>query len=183
MLRFIYGEDYPIREKKKKTMLHSIIPHTEAYLIADKYQVKGLKIAAHDAMSGYLSSYAIDAEQLSCLRMIFTRLTHTDSLLRPTAVKYCAQNIAALRKEDDFRTLLREIPDLGLAILQSEHLHFGQRTEKLYRCPECDTVRDPHSCTEFGDCDCEYKPPTCSYCKETREDWEDYVYTFVQVDT
>lgn len=184
MLRFIYGENYPV-EKKIEKGSYSIVQHTEAYIVADKYQVKGLKIAAHDEISYYLDWSALAADQSPCLRMMFTRLPRTDSLLRTTAIRYCARNIAVLREEDDFRALLHEIPDLGSAILHSEQLQVGQRTEKLYRCPHCDTVRDLHTCTHItdkGDCGCKYTPPTCSYCMKTCEDWEDHVYTFVQVD-
>jgi len=166
--------------------------HADVYVVSQKYQLTELQEAASNEIrdASWYSDEAItpSAGLLSCLRILFTQTQDSDSIARPMAAKFCAEHLASLRKHKEFLSLLRDVPELGQDILESDRLHVGKRRETMYLCPNCDVVCDTHSCTDLEerkeeDCGCWAKHPRCRYCKDRSGTWSENMHAFVQEGT
>lgn len=126
LLHYIYDLPY---DKDFETGV--LKPYAMAYIVADKYQVKGLQLAASNTMKHILESSTEfegdDVEDgirdfLDTLEVIIINTTTHDKYARKVLVEACAMNLQFLRQEPALLSLLSEFPDLGVEIIGHPNL-------------------------------------------------------------
>jgi hypothetical protein len=131
LLRYIYG----IRYDEIFEDLH-LRPYAMAYIVADKYQVEGLKLAVTNEMKRVVRSMPsmnprhedskdIVGDFLDALGIVVKRTTTNDQLARKVIVEACTLNLQYLHKKPALLSLLRESADLGAEIIGHSDLECG----------------------------------------------------------
>ena len=127
LLRFMY--DLPFDELFKDRSI--LLPYAKVYIVADKYQVYGLKSAASDKMQCHITKgmgsiyhlYKPDIDDfLVAIETIATNTTPDDKLARKVMVEACAICLRDLHQIPEFLSILRGSADLGAAIIGHEDL-------------------------------------------------------------
>jgi hypothetical protein len=131
LLRHIYDLPYDELLAHHGSLLR---PHAMVYVVADKYQIKGLQVAVNNKMKRIIKSYK-DLKQktagpiiddfLEALRIIITGTTVNDELARKVMVEACIMNLRHLQQRPALALLLSESADLGAAIITHDDLECG----------------------------------------------------------
>jgi hypothetical protein len=193
LLRYIYDlpydDDFELRLK----------PYAMVYVVADKYQVNGLKLAVSDEMKriavclhpSQLSSLTLDedvaiSDFLDALRIVVTCTTTHDQLARRFMVEACIANLQAWHSEPALLSLLRESADLGAEIIGHPNIACafpgdwvcggGCKARCTPLCMGCEKVfeddyaRRNHETARWICEFCQYTGrPVCSECSQTVE--------------
>lgn len=167
------------------------------YVVADKYLIEGLASKAGEQMQLSLRSIPADLTRfpakgflddfLGALEFIITNTTLQDKT-RSLLVSFCVLRIESLKWRPDFKAVLSQCGDLGVAILEHEGLrraiggtwfrYGGDHDEAVPECPCCEEkYPDDYICVNLDkrvwicpSCD-KMERPVCSDCHELIE-WE-----------
>lgn len=129
LLRFIY--DLPYDEDSEDARLR---PYAMTYVVADEYQVKGLRLATSNKMKHIVDSPTLlegdDSEAsihdfLDALTIIVTSTTTQDKHARKVMVEACTLNLQLVNQNPALLSLLRESIDLGGEIISHPDLECG----------------------------------------------------------
>jgi hypothetical protein len=129
LLRYMYNIPYDdgFEELRLK-------PYAMAYVVADKYQVRGLKLAICDRMKriagpsmdlGAKDSESSIRDFLDALAVVVTGTTTHDKLARNVMVEACTLNLQFLHRKPALLSLLRTSADLGAEIIGHPDLECG----------------------------------------------------------
>jgi hypothetical protein len=171
-------------------------PYAMAYIVADKYQVQGLKLAVSEDMKriiGIMSSMHPRQEDsrdtvrdfLDALRIVVKRTTTRDRLARKVIVEACTLNLQHLHRKLALLSLLRESANLGAEIIGHPDLKCGLPGDWECsggcegpigaKCAKCDRVfgeeyarrnREDSSWT-CESCGNDDDHPTCTTCENS----------------
>ncbi|GAB7324720.1 hypothetical protein MBLNU13_g08579t1 [Cladosporium sp. NU13] len=135
VLRYIYGLPYYERFGDQSDQLQ---PHAEAYVVAEKYQVEGLKLAISKKLRHMIHSERDlrkegteeadneRAEFIDALKIIVAGTpAHDNNHGRKVMVEACVLNLRLLHHMPEFLSLLRESSDLGADIIGHQDLECG----------------------------------------------------------
>ena len=131
LLRYIYGLPYGELLTDGDTLLRS---YAVIYIVADKYQVKGLKLAVSNSMKREISSWDIfgnhnlesfTRDSLEALSIVINGTTFSDQLARKVMVEGCVMNMRHLQQQPALISLLRSSADLGAEIIGHKNLECG----------------------------------------------------------
>ena len=135
LLRYIYGLPYHECFGDQRGQLQ---PHAEAYVVAEKYQVHGLRLVISKNLRHMIHSerdlrkegdeetnHQI-AEFMEALKIIVAGTPAYDNNHgRNVMVEACVLNLRLLHQTPEFLSLLRESSDLGADIIGHQHLECG----------------------------------------------------------
>ena len=131
LLRYIYGLSYNGRFSNRPDRLQ---PHAKVYVVAEKYQLQGLKLAVSDNMERIIDSgmdlavndagVSID-DFVSALRTVVTGITTDNDHVWEMMVEACVVNLQYVRQKPMFLSLLKESPGLGVEIIGHQDLECG----------------------------------------------------------
>lgn len=129
VLRYIYGLPYYERFGDQSDQLQ---PHAEAYVVAEKYQVEGLKLAISKKLRHMIHSERDlrkeGTEEADNERAEFIDAgipAHDNNHGRKVMVEACVLNLRLLHHMPEFLSLLRESSDLGADIIGHQDLECG----------------------------------------------------------
>lgn len=123
LLRYIYDLPFFQTPEDKSDRL---LPHARVYVVADKYQVSGLKLAVRDNMESIIESHDITCDFVDALKTIVTGTApHDNNHAHKLMVDTCAMNLQEIRQNSGFISLLREHADLGVEIIRHQDLECG----------------------------------------------------------
>lgn len=133
LLRFIY--DLPFEGNAKIDITSNedelLLPYTQVYIAADKYQVEGLKLAVSNTMKRIIDT-EMDFDEDPCvddfletLRVIVTHTTPQDQLARKVVVEACVMNLQCIRKRPELLSLLSDSTELVVEIICHQNLECG----------------------------------------------------------
>jgi hypothetical protein len=170
LLRYLYALPYVAVERDyfEDAYLH---PHALVYVVAEKYQILRLRDEAYKNMETIVGSYAIPSYSFvdfpAALRTIFTATLPTNKA-RALMVHVCVAGLSKLRENEDFASLLLELPDLFVEILT----HIDLAGEWL--CPdgpECDGLPTCFSCVAAKEEYTEPLEPSFTHKHHDQEKW------------
>ena len=134
LFRYLYDLPYEEAFGDQRTFLQ---PYAEAYVVAEKYQAEGLKIAIseklrhmihteRDLRKEYWSreNHEVD-EFIEALETIVAGTPVHDKYARKVMVEACVVNLQRLNQRPEFLSLLRESSDLGADIIGHKDLECG----------------------------------------------------------
>jgi len=156
LLRYIYGLpfDEPFAGRR-----HLLQPHAKVYVVAEKYQIQGLKFAVYKSLKRMLQSetdlWKENADGsivdfMDAFQAVDTGTAARNDQLRKMMVDACIWNLRYLRQKPRFLAILEHSPGLSVAIIS--HLDL-----------ECSLPGD-WVCEVSFDRQCD---PMCLYCKES----------------
>lgn len=135
LLRYIYGLPYYECFGDQRGQLQ---PHAEAYVVAEKYQLQGLKFVISTNLRHMIHSERDlrkegteeadheRAEFLDALRIIVAGTpAHDNNHGRKVMVEACVLNLRLLHQMSEFLSILRESSDLGADIIGHKDLECG----------------------------------------------------------
>lgn len=167
-----------------------LVAHANIYIVADKYQVYGLKRAVtkkmKDLVDNHMDFSSLCVEPgiggfIRALRVIITNTTANDDLARKVMVEACVRNLNYLHQEPQLQSLLMESAELGAAIIGHQSLWFGLAGAWVCQedithnasieCMSCEAhfeeemawqnrYEEEWTCSECG----HKGPPGCAYC-------------------
>jgi len=119
MLRFLYGLPYPADDAHwhdDKTML----PHAQVYTVAEKYEVKNLKLQVHKNLTRLIQFSGDKPDLIESLREIITQTPDTDTMARTLLVDHCVNCLSQLSLQANFIALLEDCGTLDAALITSQ---------------------------------------------------------------
>lgn len=122
MVRFFYIGDYDDTIKAASIgTLTALVLNTKVYILADQWDVPGLKALAVEKYDKFLSSAAIlhTRSFIASLRLMYGELQDGDRLLKDIAMKHAARYLASLKEVAEFRALCKENGTIGLEVLDN----------------------------------------------------------------
>jgi len=117
LLRYLYALPYAAvdEEDVREARLH---PHALVYVVAEKYQIARLRDEAYANILTIVGPWGVPSYRFvdfhAALRTIYTS-TLPSNKVRALMVQVC---ISKLRENDDFASLLLELPDFGVEIIK-----------------------------------------------------------------
>lgn len=113
---------------------HSLLLHAQVYVIAEQYNVPGLKKSASDkyeetAISGWDTSAFVKS-----LQLIYEATLQSDKGIRKIISKAAAQHGKDLVKCDDFLKLCTEVGEVGCDILKVGLIRRKEQDFNVERC-------------------------------------------------
>jgi hypothetical protein len=180
LLRHIYELPYDTMLKDQCDRLQ---PHAMVYVVAEKYQVDGLKRAISQRMNSIIESHLDIRDFVKAYRTIAESTTRHDAHARKMMVGKCITRLHHLHRDAEFISLLREHADLGVDMIEHQDLPRAFPEERVcagtcndtsmpvcYDCGEffSDAFASKHRYTETWGCEeCEYQAaPVCTKCGE-----------------
>lgn len=163
LLRYIYDLPYYEGFGDQRGQLQ---PHAEAYVVAEKYQVQGLKFVISTNLRHMIHSERDlrkegteeadheRAEFLDALRIIVAGTpAHDNNHGRKVMVEACVLNLRLLHQMPEFLSLLRESSDLGADIIGHKDLECGLPGDWVCEgnCNDRLTVECGRCATRIGD--------------------------------
>jgi hypothetical protein len=119
LLRYVYDLPYDVTFDDQDTQLK---PLTMVYVVADKYQVDGLKREVSKRMKSIIESHLDVRDFVNALRTIATGTTPYDTCARKMMVDVCITNLHHLHRKTEFISRLREHADLGADMIEHQNL-------------------------------------------------------------
>lgn len=114
MIRYIYGVDY-----RSATSDPGPDYCLRIFTVAGKYDVQGLVKRVTEQVKEELENLLTDPTSFSQLvRSIWTETPEHRGELRSVAKDTCWKNFAELTKAEDFKEMLRTVPELSFELLQ-----------------------------------------------------------------
>jgi hypothetical protein len=193
LLRYIYDLPYDEIFGDRRTLLQ---PNAMVYVVAEKYQIEGLKLAVSRKMERLIQDALGDSTSksgtedfLDALRIIVTGTHPSDQLARKVMVEGCILNLQHLQQQPAFTSLLRESADLGADILSHKDLECGlqgswicstscmmEEKDRRAVCGHCKRSLSREFAwehREFGEWECprceNYAEPECYACNMVLE--------------
>lgn len=157
--------------------------HANVYVVAEKYQVQGLREKATDKMKGMLwnaTNWSLLATEendatdfLATVKIVFTQTPTQDNMLRAALVEFSVSHIHDLKQLPAFSALLKEHGDLAAEMFAHERLSFNLEETWLCDgiedrravpcCPKCEKVVPVSKLREHRS----QRLWLCSFCGQT----------------
>lgn len=186
MFRAMYGLPYLIRDLKIDRLANEdLVEHAQVYVVAEKYQVPALKDAVKKNLKYILAVNGGKTHLIEALRIMFTEIGDEKDKVRDMLVSHCARKFSTLSKDESFKALLVELPEIATAIITHWNYDIGTwvcdgkaSCQGVPKCPECgfnflesDAWENRNEelwyCYCHGECDCyesTHFAPVCSGC-------------------
>ena len=127
LLRFMYGLTYDACWFDPPSALPS---HAKVYVVAEKYQIHGLKAAVKNNMKDSILYHMLSPmdwlhDFIDAVQTIVTGIASDNDQLRRSMVEACVVTLRYLHQEPEFLSLLRESPGMAVDIVGHDDLECG----------------------------------------------------------
>lgn len=168
MLQFCYGKGYSNEKAANGDPLwcSSIHTHAEMYVLADKFEMEGLKSLAKNGFLAVMTWWmGNDNNKLMpsihrLVSSVYTGIPESDSMLRKSLVRYVQAKWKILSGDPDIKIAIAENPDFAFDIIDSKPLVVIEKAavekpKPLYTgsCTFCGKYSDKWKCCRVK-CDC-----------------------------
>nr|OQO32304.1 hypothetical protein B0A51_00363 [Rachicladosporium sp. CCFEE 5018] len=138
-----------------KIIYHDMLAHTQIYIAADKYCCEQLRLKALEHIADALHERSdigqiIGAQLYHPIRIAFEHTLSTDTGIRPLFRRFCADNIHELRRQTKFADLLRDVPELSMALVLGGERGSALQAVHLWRCEKCKYVVSKDALVRHG---------------------------------
>ena len=163
MLQYCYGMGYDQIVSKDEDLYHDSLAHmnAEIYMLADKYDVGGLKQVAAIQFRGLMEVWAKDVTMLpifSLVRLVYGGTPDSDETLRKPVVRYAQLRWSELSSRPDIKTFLAVNSAFALDLLNSTPLKVVTEpkpvfTGSCWTCGSTDKWKPSHVKCSCGRCE------------------------------
>ena len=159
LLRYIYGLPYAACFSGRPDRLY---PHAKVYVVAEKYQIQGFKLAVSRSVKRKLHSEMNLGKEnadgsivnfMDTFQAVVKGIAARDNQLRKMMVDACVWNLRYLRQKPTFLALLEDSPGLSVEIISHPDLECGLPGDWICEVG-CDDRFEPvcfHCSEPFGD--------------------------------
>jgi len=118
MVQFMYNRDYSDADGSDATKDRLLI-NTKVYIIADKFDIPGLKLAAKEK---YQEAKLIEwncPSFFESLKLMYENTLATDRLLKEVAIEVVAKHVKELVDREEFGSLCKESGEIAFDVLKA----------------------------------------------------------------
>lgn len=138
LVDFFYLGDYNNTFKPSPIGLNTaLLLNTGVYILADKWEVSGLKTLAAEKYDQFLTETTILPTHsfIASLRLMYGNLQDGDRLLKDIAMKHAARFLGSLKEVAEFRAFCRENGSIGLEVLDKIFVVSADQRALTKGCP------------------------------------------------
>ncbi|KAI9812332.1 MAG: hypothetical protein M1827_004781 [Pycnora praestabilis] len=111
-------ENVPSESVQDRLDCSPLLLNAQVYTLAEEYDLWALKVLAQDKFNIRVQGDGWKDEGFpEAIREVYEKTPDSDVGLRPVMIKAVKQNIRALKENDDFNNVLKDVPDFTLDLL------------------------------------------------------------------
>ncbi|KAL6714137.1 hypothetical protein ACLMJK_008631 [Lecanora helva] len=141
MLQFCYGIDYDgvMGPDEPGSQVTPARLNAEIYVLADKYDVKGLKSVAAAKFTERMNERSSLTLNLDLISFIYSNTTDSNSTLRTETVRRAHGQWKKIAAEPDIKAVIAEFPEFAIEMLDSQPVTIRETQKPVHSglCPGC----------------------------------------------
>jgi len=118
MVQFMYNRDYSDVDGSDATN-GRLLTNTKIYIIADKFHISGLKLAAKEKYQEAGIAEWNHPSFSESLKLMYENTLPTDRLLKEVAIEVAAKHVKELLDREEFASLCKESGEIAFDVLQA----------------------------------------------------------------
>jgi hypothetical protein len=148
LLRYLYALPY-ITVEPDEVKGAFLQPHALVYIVAEKYQIRRLRDEAYTNMENIVDPHNSDDYKIADFSLALQTIlsaTMPDSDVRVLMMQACIAMLPKLREDEGFLSLLADLPDLAVDIIEHIDLAGDWQCDEGQTCgglPTCANPVDP----------------------------------------